>query len=51
LARHESRGGHYRSDFAGTDATGTRTFMTLADAERITAEAVPGPVTPACAAK
>jgi L-aspartate oxidase len=51
LARHESRGGHYRSDFPGTNTTGTRTFMTLADAERITAEAVPGPVTPACAAK
>jgi L-aspartate oxidase len=52
LARHESRGGHYRSDFTATETTGARTFMTLADAERIAAEAIaPQPVTPACAAK
>ena len=35
LARHESRGGHYRSDYPQTDAVPTRTFMTLADADRI----------------
>jgi L-aspartate oxidase len=42
LARHESRGGHYRSDFPATDATATRTFMTLADADAI-AHAQPAP--------
>jgi L-aspartate oxidase len=43
LARHESRGGHWRSDYPQTDKTGTRTFMTLADADRIAAnvEALP----------
>ncbi len=35
LARHESRGGHYRSDYPLTDPAGRRTFMTLADAEAI----------------
>ena len=36
LARTESRGGHYRSDFPDADpAWRHRTFMTLADAERI----------------
>jgi len=35
LARHESRGGHYRTDYPATDAAPKRTFMTLADAERI----------------
>ena len=33
LARQESRGGHWRSDFPQTAKTGTRTFMTLADAD------------------
>jgi len=37
LARQESRGGHWRTDYAQTDKTGTRTFMTLADADRIAA--------------
>ncbi len=38
LARTESRGGHYRSDFPDSDpAWKHRTFITLADAERITA--------------
>ena len=37
LARQESRGGHWRSDFPQTEKTGTRTFMTLADADRIAA--------------
>jgi L-aspartate oxidase len=42
LARHESRGGHWRTDYPQTEKTGTRTFMTLADADRIAdAEAVP----------
>jgi L-aspartate oxidase len=37
LARQESRGGHWRTDFPHTEKTGTRTFMTLADADRIAA--------------
>lgn len=37
LARKESRGGHWRSDYPQTDKIGTRTFMTLADANRIAA--------------
>ena len=37
LARRESRGGHWRTDFTKTEETGTRTFMTLADADRIAA--------------
>lgn len=43
LARTESRGGHWRSDHPQTTAKGARTFMTLADAERIAAniEALP----------
>ncbi len=43
LARQESRGGHWRSDYPHTEKTGTRTFMTLADADRIaaTVEALP----------
>lgn len=49
LARHESRGGHFRSDFPQTDATPKRTFMTLDDARRIAAEAAAAPA-PACAA-
>ena len=40
LARQESRGGHYRNDFPLTAPHGTRTFMTLADADRIAAESV-----------
>jgi L-aspartate oxidase len=42
LARTESRGGHWRSDYPQS-ANATRTFMTLADAERIAAnvEALP----------
>jgi L-aspartate oxidase len=35
LQRHESRGGHYRSDFPDTDPAPRRTFMTLADARAI----------------
>jgi L-aspartate oxidase len=39
LARIESRGGHYRSDFPDTDpAWRHRTFLTLADAGRIAAD-------------
>jgi L-aspartate oxidase len=48
LARTESRGGHYRSDFPNSDpAWRRRTFITLAEAENISAEAlkrVPSPV-------
>jgi L-aspartate oxidase len=39
LVRQESRGGHWRSDFPLTEKTGVRSFLTLADAERIAAEA------------
>lgn len=35
LARTESRGGHWRTDYPATTTKGTRTFLTLADAERI----------------
>jgi L-aspartate oxidase len=35
LARQESRGGHFRTDFPQTEAEGTRSFLTLADAEKI----------------
>jgi L-aspartate oxidase len=43
LARTESRGGHWRTDHPQTATQGTRTFMTLGDAERIAAnvEALP----------
>ena len=39
LARQESRGGHWRSDFPQTETRSERTFMTLADADRIAATA------------
>jgi L-aspartate oxidase len=35
LARKESRGGHWRTDYPETQKTGVRTFMTLAEADRI----------------
>ncbi|MBS0471779.1 MAG: L-aspartate oxidase [Proteobacteria bacterium] len=37
LARRESRGGHYRSDYPQTEAAPQRTFMTLAEAHAISA--------------
>ena len=37
LARQESRGGHWRSDFPASDAHGQRTLLTLAAAEAIAA--------------
>jgi len=39
LARHESRGAHFRSDYPQTDASGERSFLTLADVDKIAAEA------------
>jgi L-aspartate oxidase len=39
LTRTESRGGHWRSDCPATAAKAVRTFMTLADADRIAADA------------
>jgi len=38
MARTESRGGHWRSDHPQTSSQPARTFMTLADAERIAAK-------------
>ena len=35
LARQESRGSHFRTDFPQTDPQGVRTFLTLAEAERM----------------
>jgi L-aspartate oxidase len=35
LARHESRGGHFRTDYPQTDAEGKRSFFTLGKAEKI----------------
>ncbi len=43
LARHESRGGHYRTDFPATDPAGARNFMTLADADAVAAHVPPVP--------
>lgn len=40
IARRESRGSHFRTDYPTTKATGVRTFITLADAEKIAASAV-----------
>jgi L-aspartate oxidase len=39
LARRESRGAHFRSDYPQTDKTFTRTLLTLADADRLAADA------------
>lgn len=39
LTRTESRGGHWRSDCPATATKAVRTFMTLADADRIAADA------------
>src|SRR3954470_15836730 len=38
LARHESRGGHWRSDYPKDEKIGARTFMTLAESDRIAAD-------------
>jgi L-aspartate oxidase len=48
LARHESRGGHFRSDYPQTDIVATRSFLTLADAEKISANAASTPKSAAC---
>jgi L-aspartate oxidase len=42
IARRESRGSHFRSDFSQTTAHGTRRFMTLTDAEAIAETALAG---------
>ncbi|MGL4395134.1 MAG: L-aspartate oxidase [Hyphomicrobium sp.] len=50
LARKESRGGHFRSDFPDADdAFRTRTFMTLKDLERIERTLAPKQPKPAVA--
>jgi len=38
MARQESRGGHWRKDYPATAKAAARTFLTLADAEKIAAE-------------
>ena len=38
LARRESRGSHFRTDYPQTEPSGGRTFLTLAQAERMIAE-------------
>ena len=52
LQRKESRGGHFRSDFSESDpALAQRTFMTLADLQRIDAPrqtAIAGSATAGC---
>jgi L-aspartate oxidase len=40
LGRHESRGSHFRTDYRDTEAKGERTFITLAEAEKIADEAL-----------
>ena len=42
LARHESRGAHFRSDYPWTNAAGARSFLTLPEADKIAAEARTG---------
>jgi L-aspartate oxidase len=48
LARHESRGGHFRSDYPQTNAVALRSFLTLAEAEKISAEAASTSKSAAC---
>ncbi len=50
LARPESRGGHFRSDYPQTDEHGMRTTMTLADAEHTAAETGNAATLAGCAA-
>ncbi len=38
MARHESRGGHFRTDYPLSKAVGERTFLTMADAQKIVGE-------------
>ena len=45
LTRHESRGGHYRTDYPQTDTVGHRTMMTLDDANTIAASVRTNPAT------
>jgi len=44
LARHESRGGHCRTDYPFAQEPARRTFLTLADAEKIAAAPTAGHV-------
>jgi L-aspartate oxidase len=48
LARHESRGGHFRSDYPQTDTVAKRSFLTLADAEKIAADVPASAKSAAC---
>lgn len=48
LARQESRGGHFRSDYPQTDIEAKRSFLTLADAEKISADAASTAKSTAC---
>ena len=51
LARHESRGAQYRTDYPVTDEIGKRTFMTLPEAEKIAEGASPESTTKAARAQ
>jgi L-aspartate oxidase len=48
LARHESRGSQFRTDHPQTDTVAKRSFLTLADAEKIAAEAPASSQSAAC---
>jgi L-aspartate oxidase len=48
LAGHESRGGHFRSDYPQTDTEAKRSFLTLAEAEKISADAASTVKSTAC---
>jgi len=44
LARRESRGSHFRTDYPNTDAQGERTFLTLVQAQKIAEAALSPPL-------
>ncbi|HUB84323.1 MAG TPA: hypothetical protein VL971_01415, partial [Rhizomicrobium sp.] len=48
LARHESRGSQFRTDYPQTDPVAKRSFFTLVDAEKIAAQAPASAKSAAC---
>jgi L-aspartate oxidase len=48
FARHESRGGHFRTDYPQTDAVAKRSFFTLTDVEKIVTDASAASQSAAC---